>query len=121
MNNRLWGWTRGSLWVVSFMVLAGCKGFWDLPTSTGTGNGGTTLCLSSGVFYVLNQTTKQIAAYISSGTLENVSGSPYTLAAPYCIAMARWWIPLCRSAHLSLHRRIGGALTGGKQRRNDLL
>jgi hypothetical protein len=39
---------------------------------------------------VLNQTTKQIAAYsISSGTLVQVSGSPYTLAAtPYCIAVA---------------------------------
>lgn len=93
MNNRIWVGLGVifSLLVVSFMVLAGCKGFWDLPTSTGTGTTGTTpTTLSSGVFYVLNQTTKQIAAYyISSGTLENVSGSPYTLAAaPYCIAIA---------------------------------
>ena len=39
---------------------------------------------------MLNQTTKQIAVYsISSGTLEQVSGSPYNLSsAPYCIAVA---------------------------------
>ena len=45
---------------------------------------------SSGVFYVLNQGTKQIAAYsIASGVLSQVSGSPYTLsAAPYSIAIA---------------------------------
>ena len=45
---------------------------------------------NSGVFYVLNQGTKQVAAYsIVSGTLTAVSGSPYTLsAAPYSIAIA---------------------------------
>ena len=39
---------------------------------------------------MLNQTPKQIAAYsISSGTLQTVSGSPYSLsAAPYSIAIA---------------------------------
>lgn len=69
--------------------LAGCKGFWDLPSSTSTTTT-TATTLSSGVFYVLNQTTKQIAAYsISSGTLEPVSGSPYNLSsAPSCIAIA---------------------------------
>jgi hypothetical protein len=70
-------------------LLAGCKGFWDAPSSTSTTTT-TKTTLSSGVFYVLNQTTKQIAAYsIVSGTLEPVSGSPYTLAAtPFCIAVA---------------------------------
>lgn len=45
---------------------------------------------SSSVFYVLNQTTKQIAAYaITSGVLKQISGSPYTLSsAPYSIAIA---------------------------------
>lgn len=45
---------------------------------------------SSGVFYVVNQQTKQIVGYsISSGSLTKVSGSPYTLsAAPYSIAIA---------------------------------
>lgn len=44
---------------------------------------------SSGVFYVLNQATKQIVAYsIDSGKLTQI-GSPYTLsAAPYSIAIA---------------------------------
>jgi hypothetical protein len=70
-------------------LLAGCAGFWNAPTSTTTTTT-TSTTLSSGVFYVLNQTTKQIAAYyISTGTLEPVSGSPYNLAsAPSCIAIA---------------------------------
>ena len=76
------------LLLASSVFLAGCAGFWDAPASTTTTTTKTTL--SSGVFYVLNQTTKQIAVYsISSGTLEEFSGSPYTLsAAPYCIAVA---------------------------------
>jgi len=67
-------------------LLAGCSNFWDAPTTTTT----TTTKLSSGYFYVLNQSTKQIAAYsIVSGTLTQVSGSPYTLSgAPYSIAIA---------------------------------
>ncbi|MGA2570386.1 MAG: hypothetical protein ABSF23_07690 [Terracidiphilus sp.] len=67
--------------------LAGCKGFWDLPSSTTTT---TKTTLSSGVFYVLNQTTETIAAYyISSGSLEEVSGSPYSLSAvPYSMAIS---------------------------------
>ncbi len=70
-------------------LLAGCAGFWKLPASTTTTTT-TATTLSSGVFYVLNQTTKQVAAYsISSGTLEQLSGSPYNLsAAPNCIAIA---------------------------------
>ncbi len=75
--------------LASLVFLAGCKGFWDLPTSTGTG-GTTPTTLSSGVFYVLNQTTKQIAGFvISSGTLDKIAGSPYALsAAPTAIAVA---------------------------------
>ncbi len=44
----------------------------------------------SGVFYVLNQQTKQVAAYtVASGGLTLVSGSPYTLsAAPFSIAIS---------------------------------
>lgn len=70
-------------------LLAGCAGFWNAPASTTTTTT-TSTTLSSGVFYVLNQTTKQIAVYsIASGTLEQVSGSPYNLAsAPNCIAIA---------------------------------
>jgi hypothetical protein len=79
----------GFILLAAATLLAGCAGFWDAPTSTTT----TTITKttdSSGVFYVLNQTTKQIAAYvISSGTLDPISGSPYALAAaPYSIAIA---------------------------------
>jgi 6-phosphogluconolactonase len=72
------------------LILAGCSGFWDLPASSSGGGGTTPTTLSSGVFYVLNQTTKEIAAYsIVSGTLTPVSGSAYSLAAtPSCIAVA---------------------------------
>lgn len=43
----------------------------------------------SGNFYVLNQQTKEIAAYtIASGSLVRISGSPYVLSsAPYSIAI----------------------------------
>ena len=77
------------LLLASTVLLAGCKGFWDAPPSKNTTTT-TPTTLSSGVFYVLNQTTKQIVAYsIVSGALAQVSGSPYTLAAtPSCIAIA---------------------------------
>ena len=79
----------GFILLAAATLLAGCSGFWNLPASTTTTTV-TKTTLSSGVFYVLNQTTKQIAAYtISSGTLEQVSGSPYSLSsAPNCIAIA---------------------------------
>ena len=66
--------------------LAGCGNFWQAPSSSTTTPSGA----SSGVFYVLNQGTKQIAGYsIVTGTLTAVTGSPYTLsAAPYSIAIA---------------------------------
>jgi hypothetical protein len=79
----------GVVLLAAAMLLAGCAGFWNAPTSTSTTTI-TATTLSSGVFYVLNQTTKQIAVYsISTGTLEQVSGSPYSLAGiPYSIAVA---------------------------------
>jgi 6-phosphogluconolactonase (cycloisomerase 2 family) len=66
---------------------AGCGNFWQAPGGSTTTP---TSTLSSGVFYVLNQETKQVAGYsIVSGTLTSVTGSPYTLsAAPYTIAIA---------------------------------
>ena len=90
MNAR---WAALGVVVAAFVglaaLMAGCKGFWDAPASTGSG-GTTPTTLSSGVFYVLNQKTQQIAAYsISSGKLVNVTNSPYTLpAAPSSIAVA---------------------------------
>jgi hypothetical protein len=78
-----------ALGLVITALLAGCKGFWDAPTSTG-GGGTTPTTKSSGVFYVLNQTTQQLGAYaITSGVLGTVSGSPYALpSAPTSIAVA---------------------------------
>jgi hypothetical protein len=73
------------------LLLAGCKGFWNVPTSSG---GCTSNCstLSSGVFYVLNSNAGQveIAGYsINSGTLTSLTGSPYSLpSGPYSIAIA---------------------------------
>jgi hypothetical protein len=91
MQMRKWP----GLWLVLSAVvsvaLAGCKGFWDLPAGSGGGSGGTTpTTLSSGPFYVVDQTTKQIAGYsINSGALQALSGSPYAVpAAPACIAIA---------------------------------
>jgi hypothetical protein len=85
MKIRSWA----AVCLVAPALISGCAGFWTPPASTG-GGGTTPTTLSSGVFYVLNQTTKQIAGYaISSGTLGAVSGSPYSLAAaPYSIAVA---------------------------------
>ena len=79
----------GLILLAAVMLLAGCAGFWNAPT-TSTTTTTTSTTLSSGVFYVLNQTTKQIAVYtISTGTLEQVSGSPYNLSsAPTSIAVA---------------------------------
>ena len=74
-------------WLIAAVFLAGCAGFWTLPATPVTT---TPTTLSSGVFYVLDQTTKQLAVYsISSGTLDQITGSPYSLSAtPYCIAVA---------------------------------
>ena len=81
------------LCLASFVSLAGCKGFWDLPPSSGSG-GTTPTTLSSGVFYVLNQTTDQIVTYsISSGTLPN--GSALTL--PALVHRPSPWPPTANS------------------------
>jgi hypothetical protein len=73
-----------ALWLACFVVLAGCKGFWDVPTSTTTT---TPTTLSSGVFYVLNQNSGQIVAYsITSGSLNKIG--TYSLPGPVAIAIA---------------------------------
>lgn len=76
------------IWLASLVFLAGCKGFWDLPASTGTG-GTTPTTLSSGVFYVLNQTTDQIVTYtISSGKLSTPVALTLPAPAPITLAVA---------------------------------
>jgi 6-phosphogluconolactonase (cycloisomerase 2 family) len=62
------------------ILIAGCKGFWDPPTTTGGGGNGT----ASGVFYILNQQTSQLAGFTFAAGATSpsaVSGSPYSLAA----------------------------------------
>jgi 6-phosphogluconolactonase (cycloisomerase 2 family) len=77
-------WAR--LLLAGVSLLAGCKGFWNPPSSSGGGGTGAT----GSVFYVLNQQTSQMAAYsIVTGTLTPLTGSPYALASgPYAIAVA---------------------------------
>lgn len=82
---KLGKWAR--LFLAAAPLLSGCKGFWDVPS--GSGGGGT----KSGVFYVLNQKTAQIAGYtIASGstTLTAVTNSPYSLGTttPYTMAIS---------------------------------
>jgi len=69
-------------------LLAGCKGFWDLPAGSSTG--GTGSGASSGVFYVANQAANDVAGFsIVGGKLSPVSGSPYALSAqPRSLAVA---------------------------------
>jgi len=77
--------------LAAVLLLAGCKGFWNVSSS---GGGCTSNCttLSSGAFYVLNSNVGQveIAGYsIVSGKLTPVTGSPYALpSGPYAIAIA---------------------------------
>src|ERR1039458_5415418 len=84
MKSRNWA----ALGLVLAALLAGCKGFWDLPAGSGSGGGGTTpTTLSSGVFYVLNQKTDEIVTYsITSGALSTPVA--LTLPAPGPIALA---------------------------------
>jgi 6-phosphogluconolactonase (cycloisomerase 2 family) len=86
LGKRAWLLLLSAPLLISFGT--GCSGFWDAPSNSS--GGGSTSTLSSGVFYVLNQQTMQIAAYaISSGVLTNISGSPYMLSSgPYSIAIA---------------------------------
>ncbi len=71
---------------------AGCGDFWQAPSGTST-TGCTTNCTtaSSGIFYILNSgTTPQVVGEsIVSGTLTQLSGSPYAVVGvPYAIAIS---------------------------------
>jgi len=78
-------WAR--LFLAVAPMLAGCKGFWDVPSGSGGGGGS-----SSGVFYVLNLKTSEVAGFSfakGSTSLTAVSGSPYALAsAPLTVAIS---------------------------------
>jgi 6-phosphogluconolactonase (cycloisomerase 2 family) len=83
---RMGAWARLAL--AAPLLLSGCKGFWDAPTTSGGGTGTTTE--SSGNFYVLNAATDQIAGeYVNQGKATALAGSPYALPdAPIAIAIS---------------------------------
>ncbi|MGP8251704.1 MAG: beta-propeller fold lactonase family protein [Terracidiphilus sp.] len=87
MRKGTWARLLPALLLVLAPFMEGCGDFWQAPS--GSGGGGTTpTTLSSGVFYVLNQTTKQIVAYyINAGSLTTI-GTYALTAAPYAIAIA---------------------------------
>ena len=80
-------WARLFLAMAPF--LAGCDHFWDVPSGSGSGGGGGT---ASGVFYVLNQKTAEVAGLsfaAGSTKLTSVTNSPYALqAAPFAAAIS---------------------------------
>ena len=87
MKTAKWRWVACAAATLMIGFAAGCADFWQAPSSSSTTGSSTS---SSGVFYVLNQATKQIVGYsMATGTLTAVSSSPYTLSsAPYSIAIA---------------------------------
>jgi DNA-binding beta-propeller fold protein YncE len=92
MNTGKWAW----ILLIGTPLVEGCGDFWQSPYGSTTKSGCTTNCSTtppantSGNFYIVNQETKQIAAYnIVSGKLTTISGSPYSLSAkPYAVAVA---------------------------------
>jgi len=84
-------WLQTGIVLASMLQLAGCKGFFNVPTTTVCTTNCTTT-ISSGTFYVLNSNAGQveIAAYsIVNSALTPLTGSPYSLpSGPYAIAIA---------------------------------
>jgi len=90
---KIRNWAALGVVVATFVVvaamLAGCKGFWNLPAGSGSGGGTTPTTLSSGVFYVLNQKTDQIVTYsITSGALNTPVALTLPAPGPLAIAVA---------------------------------
>jgi 6-phosphogluconolactonase (cycloisomerase 2 family) len=82
MKKANWAW---AVLVAGATLLAGCKNFWQAPTSTTTT---TTTTLSSGYFFVLDAATSEVISYnIVSGVLTKI-GSYAVPAAPAAIAVA---------------------------------
>lgn len=82
---------KGALTVMALIIastwLAGCKGFWNPPTSSGGGTGS-----ASGVFYVMNTGKSQVAGFaFTSGSTTPAAvtnGSASFSAQPLAMAMA---------------------------------
>jgi 6-phosphogluconolactonase (cycloisomerase 2 family) len=77
---------RASVLLAVMPFLAGCGDFWQAPSSSSS----TTTTDSSGVFYVLNASLKEIIGYeIESGTLTAISGASQAFgSAPTALAIA---------------------------------
>jgi 6-phosphogluconolactonase (cycloisomerase 2 family) len=83
---RGWKWALAGL--AAAMLLAGCKGFWTaLPTSGTPGTGA-----ASGVFYILNQKTGQVAGFsFATGSTQPTAvtgGSANLAGAPLAMTIA---------------------------------
>jgi 6-phosphogluconolactonase (cycloisomerase 2 family) len=105
MKALKWARLLPALFLVVVPFIEGCGDFWQAPSgSTGTGTGtGTGTTLSSGIFYVLNETNEQVVAYqINSGSLSTIGTSSLTVA-PSSIAVAPG------NAFLYVGTPIGGA------------
>jgi hypothetical protein len=89
MKRGTWARLLPALLLVLAPFIEGCGNFWQAPgSSSSSGGGNSSTTLSSGVFYVLNQTTRQIVAYsISSGSLTTIGTYSLTLS-PVAIAIA---------------------------------
>ncbi len=83
---KIWKWA--GLFLAAAPLLSGCKGFWNAPSGSGGSGGSGT---ASGVFYVLNQKTAQIAGYsfaAGSTSLTAVSGGAIALGTEVPFTMA---------------------------------
>jgi len=80
-------WAR--LFLAVALVLAGCKGFWNLPSGSGGGGGSGS---NSGFFYVANGKTTEVAGFYfakGSTSLSAVPNSPYSVGiSPVALAIS---------------------------------
>lgn len=83
MRTGRWAWAL----LAAVSLLTGCSGFWDAPASSDSGTNP-----ASGIFYVLNRTTNQIAGFSFTAGASSptaVSGSPWALGSePFALAIA---------------------------------
>jgi hypothetical protein len=73
--------TLAAIGILAAAAISGCSGFWDPLPGTGTG-GGTGTNPASGNFYVLNQTSGQLAGFSFAAGASSptpVTNSPYAL------------------------------------------
>jgi 6-phosphogluconolactonase (cycloisomerase 2 family) len=118
-------WAR--LLLAALPFVAGCAGFWNAPSGSGSG-GTTTTTLSSGNFYIIDKgtTTSQILGFsIVSGKLTELSGSPYAITGlAFSIALGPansgyLYVSSTAGVYLYTINSTTGALTQGAQVSQD--